>query len=149
MNPCPKSGSEESVRLYLRELAQLSDELAMRNTHLRDDGHRIVNDVLTRLQAFCASEETSSEPSAKEDHRAFNSVRREMLSSWLRVDSLVDDLLSTAADELAQFAAASESRIGACERAVRYRRARNMHGRSETEEPLSDPLQDPSVNGQD
>jgi hypothetical protein len=44
-----------------------------------------------------------------------------MRSSWLRVDALIDDLMSSAADELYGFANIAESRIAACERAVHHR----------------------------
>jgi len=42
-------------------------------------------------------------------------------SSWLRVDAIIDDLMSSTADELYGFANIAESRIAACERAVHHR----------------------------
>ena len=49
---------------------------------------------------------------------SFEATRRELQASWLRVDSLIDDLLSTATDELSQFTTMAESQLGVCERAI-------------------------------
>lgn len=121
-SPIEKSGPEqESVRLYLGELVQLSDELAHRSSRLRDDGRKILDAILTRLEALDTNEYGSSVSSAKADRGAFSTVRRELHSDWLRVDSMIDDLLSSAVDELSNFANTAESRIAACERAVHHR----------------------------
>lgn len=110
------------MRLYLGELVQLSDELAHRSSRLRDDGRKILDAILTRLEALDTNEYGSSGSSAKADRGAFSTVRRELHSDWLRVDSMIDDLLSSAADELSNFANTAESRIAACERAVHHRK---------------------------
>ncbi len=117
-----KPGSaQESTRLRLGELIQLADELRHRGDRIRGDGRRILDDVLAVLQAHCASEGSSLESIRESDRRAFHTVRRELRSSWLRVDALIDDLMSSAADELYGFANIAESRIAACERAVHHR----------------------------
>lgn len=133
ITPTAKSVSEqESARLYLGELVQLSDELAHRSSQLRDDGRRILDAILTSLEARYTSEYGSSESSAKTDRGAFTAVRRELQSNWLRVDSMIDDLLHSAADEIAQFTAVAESQIGGWERAINHRKAsRSLHGRAE------------------
>jgi hypothetical protein len=53
----------------------------------------------------------------------------------LTVDALIDDLLSTAVDELTQFAAMTEMSTGKYERDVRHRVATSrMHGGTDTAE---------------
>ena len=124
--PKPKSGTEqESTRLRLGELIQLADELSHRSHQLRGDGRRIFNDVLANLQTLCNSTQPSTISGAEADRIAFIAVRRELKSSWLRVDSMIDDLLNSAADELSNFANTAEILIASCERAVRHRQVGN------------------------
>lgn len=102
-SPSTKSVSEqESARLYLGELVRLAEDLGHRNSELRNDGREILDTLLIRLEKLCACEDASSIPGVKEDQRIFAATRRELLASWLRVDSLIDNLLSSAADELFQ-----------------------------------------------
>ena len=118
-----KPGSEqESARLRLGELIQLADELGHRGDRIRGDGRRILDDVLAKLQTHCNSTQASTNSDIEANRRSFGAVRRELRSSWLRVDAIIDDLMSSAADELAAFANIAESRIAACERAVHHRR---------------------------
>ena len=119
-----KPGSEqESTRLRLGELIQLADELGHRGRRLRGDGRRILDDVLAKLQAHCNFTQASTNSDIEANRRSFGAVRRELQSSWLRVDAIIDDLMSSAADELSGFANIAESRIAACERAVHHRQA--------------------------
>ena len=115
------SGPEqESVRLYVGELAQLSDELAHRSSRLREDGRRVLDAILTGLETHITAGPSASRAEADLDELA--AVRRELLSSWLRADSIIDELLSSAADELSSFANSAESRIFAYERAIHHRK---------------------------
>ena len=124
--PTPKSGAaQESARLRLGELIQLADELGHRSHRLRGDGRRILDDVLANLKTLCNSSQSLTFSSAEADRTAFIAVRRELQSSWLRVDAMIDDLLHSAADELSTFANTAEIRIAACERAVRRRKDGN------------------------
>jgi len=116
--------TQESVRLNLGEIILLADELADKNVQLRNEGRRILDDILLRLQAQCTSDDETPEMHKTSDRSTFYAERRELLASWLRVNSLVDDLLSSAADELAQFATFAEARIRVCERAVHHKNAR-------------------------
>ncbi|NCF16245.1 MAG: hypothetical protein GWP62_13100 [Gammaproteobacteria bacterium] len=117
--------TQESVRLELGELISLADGLAQQNTQLRKDGRRILDDILARLEAQCTPDDTKSRAYADADRITFYAERRELQASWLRVDSLIDDMLSSAADELFQFATLAEARIRVCERAVYHRDARS------------------------
>lgn len=117
-----KPGSaQESTRLRLGELIQLADELRHRGHRIRGDGRRILDDVLANLQTYCNSTQASASSDIEASRRAFGAVRRELQSSWLRVDAIIDDLMSSTADELYGFANIAESRIAACERAVHHR----------------------------
>ena len=117
-----KHGSaQESTRLRLGELIQLADELGHRSEQIRGDGRRIFDDVLANLQADCNSKQAPTNSDIESNRRALGAVRRDLQSSWLRVDALIDDLMSSAADELYGFANIAESRIAACERAVHHR----------------------------
>jgi len=117
-----KTGSaQESTRLRLGELIQLADELGHRGHRFRGDGRRILDDVLAKLQTHCNSTQASTNSDIEANRRSFGAVRRELQSSWLCVDALIDDLMSSAADELYGFANIAESRIAACERAVHHR----------------------------
>jgi len=117
-----KTGSaQESTRLRLGELIQLADELGHRGDRIRGDARRILDDVLAKLQTHCNSTQASTNSDIEANRRSFGAVRRELRSSWLRVDAIIDDLMSSAADELYGFANIAESRIAACERAVHHR----------------------------
>jgi len=117
-----KTGSaQESTRLRLGELIQLADELGHRGDRIRGDARRILDDVLDKLQTHCNSTQASTNSDIEANRRSFGAVRRELRSSWLRVDAIIDDLMSSAADELYGFANIAESRIAACERAVHHR----------------------------
>ncbi len=117
-----KPGSEqESTRLRLGELIQLADELRHRGHRIRGDGRRILDDVLANLQTHCKTTQASANSDIEASRRAFGAVRRELQSSWLRVDAIIDDLMSSTADELYGFANLAESRIAACERDVHHR----------------------------
>jgi hypothetical protein len=117
-----KTGSaQESTRLRLGELIQLADELGHRGRRIRGDARRILDDVLADLQTRCNATQASTNSGIQSNRRAFGAVRRELQSSWLRVDAIIDDLMSSAADELYGFANIAESRIAACERAVHHR----------------------------
>ena len=117
-----KPGSEqESTRLRLGELIQLADELGHRGYRIRGDARRILDDVLADLQTHCITTQASINSDIEANRRAFGAVRRELQSSWLRVDAIIDDLMSSAADELYGFANIADSRIAACERAVHHR----------------------------
>ena len=117
-----KPGSaQESTRLRFGELIQLADELGHRGDQLRGDGRRILYDVLANLQTHCDSTQASTNSDIEANRRSFGAVRRELRSSWLRVDAIIDDLMSSAADEFYGFANIAESRIAACERAVHHR----------------------------
>jgi polyhydroxyalkanoate synthesis regulator phasin len=117
-----KPGSEqESTRLRLGELIQLADEFRHRGHRIRGDGRRILDDVLATLQTHSNSTQASTNSDIESNRRSYGAVRRELRSSWLRVDALIDDLMSSAADELYGFANIAESRIAACERAVHHR----------------------------
>jgi hypothetical protein len=144
MNNSPRAESApeaESVRLQLGELIQLSDELAHRSSRLRDDGREIIGEVLVKLRSLCTSGDTRSDPES--DRCGLVEARRDLRSRWLCVDARIDDLLSSAADEIAQFVAIAESRIGACERAVRHRERRNaLHGEIQKVATPADPLPD-------
>ncbi len=117
-----KPGSaQESTRLRLGELIQLADELGHRGDRIRGDGRRILDDVLATLQTHCNSTQASTNSDIESNRRSYGAVRRELQSSWLRVNAMIDDLMSSAADELYGFANIAESRIAACERAVHHR----------------------------
>jgi len=117
-----KTGSaQESTRLCLGELIQLADELGHRGARIRGDGRRILDDVLAKLQTHCNSTQASTNSDIEANRRSFGAVQRELRSSWLRVDAIIDDLMSSAADELYGFANIAESRIAVCERAVHHR----------------------------
>ena len=113
--------AQESARLRLGELIQLADELCHRGHRIRGDGGRILDDVLDNLQTHCNTTQASTNSDIEANRRSFGAVRRELRSSWLRVDAIIDDLMSSAADELYGFANIAESRIAACERAVHHR----------------------------
>jgi FKBP-type peptidyl-prolyl cis-trans isomerase (trigger factor) len=115
------NSKRESARLYLGELLELAEELARRNAALRNDRREIFDSILTRLESYCMDEDVPSTLSERERRRVFTEVRRDLRANWIRVDTLMDDLLSSAADELSQFAAEVEARISACERIVRHR----------------------------
>jgi hypothetical protein len=115
------SSEQESARLCLGELIQLANELGHRGHQIRGDGRRILDDVLAKLQTHCNSTQASTNSDIEANRRAFGAVRRELRSSWLRVDAMIDDLMSSATDELSDFANIAESRIAACERAVHHR----------------------------
>ncbi len=119
------ASAQESARLRLGELIQLADELGHRGHRLRGDGRRILDDVLANLQAQCNSTQASTNSDIEANRRSFRAVRRELQSNWLRVDAIIDDLMSSAADELYGFANIAESRIAACERAVHHRQIRD------------------------
>lgn len=119
----PKS-KHESVRLDLGEMILLADELAHRNAQMRDEARRILDGILADLQSQCAADDTASRIHTESDRHAYRTVRRELQASWLRVDSLIDDMLSSATDEIFQFAAFAEARIRAYERTVSHRDAR-------------------------
>ena len=117
-----KTGSEqESARLRLGDLIQLADELGHRGDRIRGDGRRILDDILAKLQTHCNSTPASTNSDIEANRRSYGAVRRELQSSWLRVDAIIDDLMSSAADELSGFANIAESRIAACERDVHHR----------------------------
>ncbi|TDJ37749.1 MAG: hypothetical protein E2O53_01280 [Gammaproteobacteria bacterium] len=113
--------AQESARLRLGELIQLADELCHRGHRIRGDGGRILDDVLDNLQTHCNTTQASTNSDIEANRRAIGAVRRDLQSSWLRVDAIIDDLMSSAADELYGFANTAESRIAACERAVHHR----------------------------
>jgi hypothetical protein len=115
------NSKRESARLYLGELLELAEELARRNAALRNDRREIFDAILTRLESYCMDEDVPSTLSERERRRVFTEARRDLRANWIRVDTLMDDLLSSAADELSQFAAEVEARISACERIVRHR----------------------------
>ncbi len=115
------NSKRESARLYLGELLELAEELARRNAALRNDRREIFDSILTRLESYCTDEDVPSTLSEKDRRRVFIEARRDLRANWIRVDTLMDDLLSSAADELSQFAAEVEGKIGACERIVRHR----------------------------
>jgi FKBP-type peptidyl-prolyl cis-trans isomerase (trigger factor) len=115
------NSKRESARLYLGELLELAEELARRNAALRNDRREIFDSILTRLESYCMDEDVPSTLSERERRRVFTEARRDLRANWIRVDTLMDDLLSSAADELSQFAAEVEARISACERIVRHR----------------------------
>ena len=115
------NSKRESARLYLGELLELAEELARRNAALRNDRREIFDSILTRLESYCTDEDVPSTLSERERRRVFTEARRDLRANWIRVDTLMDDLLGSAADELSQFAAEVEARIGACERIVRHR----------------------------
>ena len=110
------------MRLYVGELAQLSDELAHRSARLREDGHRVLDAILTGLEFQITADSGPLASRAKADLGELAAVRRELHSNWLRVDSIIDELLSSAADELSSFANSAESRISAYERAIHHRK---------------------------
>ena len=117
-----KAGSaHESSRLRFGELIQLTDELGHRGYRIRGDARRILDDVLADLQTHCITTQASINSDIEANRRAFGAVRRELQSSWLRVDAIIDDLMSSAADELYGFVNIAESRIAACERAIHHR----------------------------
>lgn len=117
-----KPGSaQESTRLLLSELIQLADELGHRGHRLRGDGRIILDDVLANLETHSNSTQVSTNSVIEANRRSLAAVRRELQSSWLRVDAIIDDLMSSAADELYGFASLAESHIAACERAVHHR----------------------------
>jgi FKBP-type peptidyl-prolyl cis-trans isomerase (trigger factor) len=115
------NSKRESARLYLGELLELAEELGRRNAALRNDRREIFDSILTRLESYCMDEDVPSTLSERERRRVFTEARRDLRANWIRVDTLMDDLLSSAADELSQFAAEVEARISACERIVRHR----------------------------
>ena len=115
------NSKRESARLYLGELLELAEELARRNAALRNDRREIFDAILTRLESYCMDEDVPSTLSERERRRVFTEARRDLRANWIRVDTLMDDLLSSAADELSQFAAEVEARISVCERIVRHR----------------------------
>ena len=120
-----KPGStKESVRLNLGEVLLLADELGEINVQLRKEGRRILDDILAGLHAQCTSDDAASGAQPESERHAFHAEIRELQASWLRVDSLVDDMLSSATGEISQFAAMAEARIRSCERAVTHRDAR-------------------------
>ena len=147
-----KTGSaQESTRLRLGELIQLADELGHRGHRLRGDGGRILDDVLANLQTQCNLAQASTSSDIETNRRAFGTVRRELQSSWLRVDAMIDDLISSAADELYGFANIAESRIAACERAVHHRQACDSvkTGRDDGEQGSESTLDGPSAESTD
>jgi hypothetical protein len=124
-----KTGSEqESARLYVGELKQLVEEAAHSNTLLRNDGREILDCILAHLEASCIGEDVSSNMSAKERQHIFAATRRQLQAKWMRVDTLIDDLLSSAIDELSQFAYETEMRIGTLERTLRHEESKKSSG---------------------
>lgn len=108
----------ESAQLYLGELTQLAEELSHRNSVFRSDGREILDAILTHMESYCTDEDVSSTLSAQEKQRVFAEARRELQANWIRVDTLIDDLLGSAVDELAQFAFMAEVRIRSYERVL-------------------------------
>lgn len=141
------SSEQETTRLRLGELIQLADELGHRGHRLRGDGGRILDDVLANLQTHCEITQASTNFDIGANRRSFAAVRRELRSSWLRVDAMIDDLMSSAADELYGFASIAESRIAACERAVHHRQDYDslQTGRDNGEQPSEPNLDQPSA----
>ena len=139
-----KTGSaQESTRLRLGELIQLADELGHRGNRIRGDGRRILNDVLANLQTQCNATQASTNSDIEPNRRTLGTVQRELQSSWLRVDAMIDDLMSSAADELYGFASIAESRIAACERVVHHRQVRDSLKTSHDNiEQRSEPIHD-------
>lgn len=127
-NNTKATSKQESARLYLGELEQLVEEAAHRNTMIRNDGREILGCILAHLEASCIGEDVSSNMSAKERQRLFAATRRQLQANWMRVDTLIDDLLSSAIDELSQFASEAETRIGTLERILRHEERKKSSG---------------------
>ena len=117
--------ARESARLLLCDLRQLSEELAHRSALLRSEGYRILAEILDELEAEVSPEASSGKSTRSPFSHSASTIRAQLQSDWLRVDCLIDNLVSSAANEIAHFASVAESRIGAVERAARHERARD------------------------
>lgn len=107
----------ESTRDEVVGLVTIADNLRQQSAETRKEGGDIVDNILFKLQAlyeFGDSKSGSSSPS----RCAYEDVRRNLQSDWLRIDMLIDDLLSSASDELVRYATHAEAVIGRCEREV-------------------------------
>jgi hypothetical protein len=127
-NNTKATSKQESARLYVGELEQLVEEAAFRNSMLRNDGREVLDHILACLEANCIGEDVSSNICTRERRRIFAETRRQIHANWMRVDALIDDLLSSAIDELSQFASETETRIGTLERILRHEESKKSSG---------------------
>lgn len=144
----------ESARLRIAEIVALADELARCGVVLREEGRRVVQEVLAETQPDPAGQGGSElrfvnpdpgvldpEQSTAQAHPgtlgelafdddAHAALGREFGSRWVDVECAVDEHVSNACDSVHAFVAFAEAEVARYERGIRHRTARAQVGRS-------------------
>lgn len=114
----------ESATLVIAELYALADELGQSGEGLRRDCADVLRRAIAQIELQRrdaeAGERRGTEPFPSDLEEEPQSLRRALDGKWLAADARIDELLSTARDEIIAFATAAESDLARCERGLRH-----------------------------
>ena len=128
--------TEESARLRFGEMVIWAELLQHNIREFSQESRDVVNQNVEQLQRMAKTTNPGADECDPEAMVAVRDTQQAIEGDWLNLEVTVDELIGRAIDAINKFAAATEIRVGACERKIRHLRTlKQIHGSTDGERP--------------